>query len=222
MLDVVIVVPEITKGMKSIGSKALLKIKDSLSILEYQIQQIKKNKKYNIHIIAGFEIEKIQKTLSKYKVNIVYNSEYLHTNQTRCIRLFLENHQSEKLFIIGNGIIFKNNPFDLSDNAYSKVFMIDKPKANFNIGCTDSPKDNISYLFYDLPVAWSECAYLSQDAIHKFLELSQERNLDQMYIFEMINVLLSRNIKFDKQYISKKDIMKINSVNDLPKAKLFI
>jgi len=222
MLDIVIVVPEITKGMKSIGSKALLRIKDSLSVLEYQIQQLKKNKKNNVHIIAGFEIEKIKKSLIKYKVNILYNEDYQDTNQAKCIKLFLENHTTESLFFVSNGIIFKNNPFDLSGGCNSKVFMIDKPKTNFNIGCTDSSENNLNYLFYDLPVAWSECAYFNRDAISTFIELSEERNLDQMYLFEVINILISKDIKFDKKYILKKDIMKINCISDLPKAKLFI
>jgi hypothetical protein len=41
MIDALILVPEITKGMKSIGSKSLLEIKKKLSVLDYQIQSIR-------------------------------------------------------------------------------------------------------------------------------------------------------------------------------------
>ena len=222
MLDVIILVPEITKGMKSVGSKALLKIKDSLSVLEYQIQQLKKCRKNNIHIIGGFEIEKIYKTLSKYKVNIIENRQYLFTNQAKGIKLFLENNNCNNLFIVSNGILFKNNPFDCMSNGQSKVFLIDKPKTNFNIGCADTDSDDVNYLFYDLPLAWSECSFFNKEAIDKFMELYEQQNLDQMYLFEIINKLVSNNIRFDKQTIAKKNIMKINSVTDLSKAKIFI
>jgi CTP:phosphocholine cytidylyltransferase-like protein len=223
MLDVVIIVPEITKGMKSIGSKALLKIKDSLSILEYQIQQLKKTyKKSHIHVIAGFEVEKIKKTLVKYNVNIIYNDAYLSTNQSKCLELFLKQHNSHSLLIVSNGILFKNDPFDITTDDSSKVFLIDKPKINFNIGCCEDSGGDLNYLFYDLPVAWSECVYLNSQAIEKLKYISKEQNISQMYLFETINHLVSNNILFTKQYISKKDIMKINTTKDLGRAKLFI
>lgn len=223
MLDAIIIVPEITKGMKSIGSKALLKIKDSLSILEYQIQQLKKyHKKINIHVIAGFESDKIKKVLVKYKVNILYNDEYLYTNQSKCLDLFLQHHSSDSLLIISNGVLFKNNIFDLTNKLESKVFLIDKPKTNFNIGCCDNLSTDVNYLFYELPVCWSECAYLNKQAVEAFKEHNKEQTMSQMYLFETLNCLISNNISFTKQYIPKKDIMKINTAKDLAKAKLFI
>lgn len=223
MLDAVIIVPEITKGMKSIGSKALLKIQDSLSILEYQIQQLKKyHKKINIHIIAGFEAEKIKKTLVKYKVNILYNDQYLYTNQSKCLELFLQQYSAENLLVISNGVLFKNNIFDLTNKLESKVFLIDKPKSNFNIGCCDDLSADVNYLFYDLPVCWSECVYMNKEAIEAFRIANKEQTMGQMYLFETLNRLISRDISFTKQYISKKNIMKINTAKDLAKAKLFI
>lgn len=223
MLDIVIIVPEITKGMKSIGSKALLKIKDSTSILEYQIQQLKKaHKKTNIHVIAGFEVEKIKKTLIKYKVNILYNEEYLSTNQSKCLDLFLKSYDTDGLLVVSNGVIFKNNVFDLTDKMESKVFLIDKPKTNFNIGCCDDNSSNLNYLFYDLPICWSECVYMNSTAIRAFRAVSEEENISQMYLFEILNNLASKKVNFNKEYISKKNIMKINTTKDLSKAKLFI
>jgi len=223
MLDAVIIVPEITKGMKSIGSKALLKVKDSTSILEYQIQQLKRYyKKINIHIIAGFECEKIKKTLVKYKVNILYNDQYLHTNQSKCLDLFLQQYSSDSLLVISNGILFNNNIFDLSDKTESKVFLIDKPKINFNIGCCDDSSKSVNYLFYDLPICWSECVYMNKKAIETLRHINSEQMTSQMYLFETLNCLMSNNISFVKQYVAKKDIMKINTAKDLTKAKLFI
>ena len=59
-LNAIIIIPEITKGMKSIGSKSLLKIKN-VSVLEYQIKQIKAINR-NIHIVINIRYEEISRS----------------------------------------------------------------------------------------------------------------------------------------------------------------
>lgn len=222
MFDALILVPEITKGMKSIGPKALLKIKNSTAVLDYQISQLKHIKGLNsINIATGFESEKIKKNISRYsKTNIVYNENYQSTNQTESVLLHLKQNQSKNLLIISNGILFKNSFQDCNKSLKSKIYLLDKPKYNFNIGCNDTP--NIEYLFYDFPIAWMECVFLNQEAISSLMELSTNRSLSQNYLFETINLLLHQNIQFDKEIVHKKNAIKISTVKDLHKAKLFI
>jgi hypothetical protein len=222
MDNIFIVVPEITKGMKSIGSKALLPIKNNISVLEYQIQQIRKfNKKSRIFIGTGFESEKIKKITQKY-TNIYYvdNKEYNNTNQSKLIVSLIKDFDINNLLIISNGVIFRNNPFTY-DTDDSKVFMLDKPKNNFIIGSTES--DNLEYLFYDMPVLWTECVFFNKSSIQQIKDISIIRNIDQFYIFELINTLIEKyNTLFVKTYIKKQNIMKINTIKDIPKAKLFL
>ncbi len=92
MIDAIINISEITKGMKSVGAKALLKINNT-SIIEHQINQLKSiNRNIKINIITGFEHEKIKKTLSKYRnINIIYNKQYETTNQSMGLKLLFEN-----------------------------------------------------------------------------------------------------------------------------------
>jgi len=222
MIDVLIIVPEITKGMKSIGSKALLTIKNPITILDYQISEIQKSLPLSrITIATGFESEKIKKTIdSRHSVNFIYNSQYKITNQSECLALHLENKAVNKLLIISNGIIFKNIDFQITDSTQSKIFVIDKPKNNFNIGCSDS--EYTEYLFYDLPMPWSECFFLNSEAISIIKHLIKKENISQLYLFELINKLIDNNIKFKKDYIPKKNIMKILNNKDISKAKQFI
>lgn len=222
MDNIFIVVPEITKGMKSIGSKALLPIKNNVLVLEYQIQQIRKfNKKSRIFIGTGFESEKIKKITKKY-TNIYYieNTNYNTTNQSKLIVSLINNFDINNLLVINNGIIFRNNPF-VHDNKSSKVFMLDKPKNNFMIGSTES--ENLEYLFYDMPVTWTECVFFNDSSIQQIKNISNIRNIDRFYIFELINILIEKyNTEFIKTYIKKQNIMKINTIKDIPKAKLFL
>lgn len=222
MLNVLIIIPEITKGMKSIGSKSLLKIKNNIPILEYQIQQIKHiNHKIKICVSTGFEGDRVAKTLRKYKVDILHNPDYSITNQAKCVEMFIKKYSPDNMLLISNGILFRNQPFDLDNLSESKIFLIDKPKINFNIGCAHE-NDNVNYLFYDLPVVWSECVFLNRSSVELLENLWSKINMNQMYLFEVINTLILNNAIFHKKYISKKDIMKINNIKDLNKAKTFI
>jgi choline kinase len=175
--------------MKSLGSKALLTIKNSTVVLDYQIQQLKKiDSNCNIFIGAGFECDKIRKTIAKYsRVHIIENNEYMNTNQAKLIKLFIENHSSyNDLLIVSNGVLFKNSSIKYSSK--SKIFLIDKPKANFNIGCNES--DSVNYLFYDLPTAWSECVLLDSGAVQNIKDICDSQNIDQLFLFEIINILI--------------------------------
>lgn len=224
MISAIIIVPEITKGMKSIGSKSLLKIRDT-TIIEHQVNQIRDiHKDIHISILTGFDNDKILKCLeNKYpNISIVYNEQYASTNQAQSIDLYLPSHNNiDGLLIISSGILFKKMTIDidiLSDK--NKLFILDRPKSNFNIGC-DRTKE-IEYLFYDLPLPWSECVYLNNLTLSLLSKLFIKNNLSQMYLFEIINELIKNQVTFDKEYIKTKNILKINSSKDISKSKNFI
>jgi len=224
MIDALIIISEITKGMKSVGSKALLKVND-LSIIEHQINQVKAiNRNIKINIVTGFDHDRICKLLlKKYKnINIIYNDRYSEINQAGDLLLFLNKKPlANKILLINNGIIFKNSCITNETlNGRSKIYLLDKPKNNFIIGCNGSEK--IEYLFYDLPCAWSECLFLNSESISLLKDLTESNNMDQMYLFEIINKLMGQNILFDKVFVKKNNILKINGVKDLPKIRNFI
>ena len=223
MLDALIIAPEITKGMKSLGSKALLNIKNSTSILDYQIQELKKlHKNINIFIATGFESDKIKKITARYSnVNIIENKNYENSNQAECLAIFSDLYDSERLLIISNGILFKNQAFDCFSSNSSKIFVIDKQKNNFTIGCNS--EGLLNYLFYDLPVPWTECFLLNKQSLETIRHISKNYNIEHLYLFEIINLMIEKyHVQFDTKKILKKNIMKINTLKDIPKAKLFI
>lgn len=223
MLYVLILVPEITKGMKSIGSKALLEIKKHIKVLEYQIQNIQAlDLKTHITVATGFEADRIHGLLDSLDIPYVFNPSYKETNQAESIRIYLNQCHPTRLLIINNGILMKNNIF--TKNALtgkSKLFLLDKTKENFNLGCATT-HSTTEYIFYDLPEPWAECVYLDEKGVGGLREVIQKNNIGQMYLFEVLNQMLANNIVLDKHYIHKTKIMKINTIKDLPKAKTFI
>jgi bifunctional N-acetylglucosamine-1-phosphate-uridyltransferase/glucosamine-1-phosphate-acetyltransferase GlmU-like protein len=223
MIDSLILIPEITKGMKSIGSKSLLKIKN-IPILEHQINEILNiNGDIRLNIATGFDHDRISKHISsKYSdIRFIYNELYSTTNQMKALALYLENSACDNLLIINSGILLKNKEIQFSTlSGNSKIYLLNKPRTNFNIGC--SVGGPTEYLFYDLPNIWSECVYLNKETIRSLKEIIQTKNIDQFYLFEIINTLILQNIHFEKVIIDKKNIFKINHAKDLMKARQFI
>lgn len=220
MIDILLISPEITKGMKSIGSKCLLPLRKNLTVIEYQVSQLQKIKPSKITINIGFDAEKIQKTLNRYKtLNFLVNNNYEDTNQSSNLISYIKQNNPKSLLVINNGILIKNNIISKTYlNGSSKIFILNKNKNNFEIGCSEAEK--VEYLFYDMPQSWSEIFYLNERTI-KLLQNYDAQLFNQMYLFEIINFLLQKNVHFDKIYIDKKNITKIQNLKDLQSAKIF-
>lgn len=223
-INALIIVPEITKGMKSIGSKALLEIKKAKCVLDYQIECIKNiDNSIKITVATGFESDKIVKILEQYdNIDYVYNPKYQLTNQAESLRLYLQhNPNTSNLFIMSSGVLFKSKSIVKSMlKGDSKIFVLNKQKENFTLGCADQTL--LEYIFYDLPRPWSECFYLNKATLHWLKNFIMDNNVNQMYLFEIINEILNNNLQIIKQDIDKKFIMKIINQKDITKAKLFV
>lgn len=215
----IILVPEITKGMKSIGSKALLQGPGDKCILQYQVSYLKKYyPEINIFIATGFEHEKIKKKFSDQKnISFIYNEDYANTNHGQSIKLYLKIDSPKNLIIITNGVLLKKI---LPITNQSSVYSIKKQKSGFSIGFNETI-DNIDYLFYDLPIPWIECAYLNEDAISILKTICSKNNIKQLFLFEIINLLLDKNIDIKNILINNKDVMKITNNKDTSKIKNF-
>ena len=74
MINALIITPEITKGMKSIGSKSLLLLKNTQLVIDYQIEQIYKIcKNTDISIVIGFDSGRIIDHIKSKHKNIIVN-----------------------------------------------------------------------------------------------------------------------------------------------------
>lgn len=215
--------PEITKGMKSIGSKALLPINSKNTILDYQIKSIKiMNRQNKIYLSTGFQHNKVKKIADKYKnVHSIYESNYENCNESKNIINYIKNNidNLNSLFIIKNGVLFKNRCFgSIREKDKSKIFLLDKDKDNFNIGCHS--KDS-KYLFYELQQKWCECAFLIKSDLQKISTMNEQKQIDNYFLFEIIN-FLQESSDIEHHTISYRNIMKVNSTNDIKKAKRFV
>jgi hypothetical protein len=221
-INAIIIATEITKGMKSVGPKALLQIKKTTCVIEYQINELKKNyKNINIYVAIGFESEKMIKILSKHNINIIFNPDFKCTNQAKSVIDCINSNDISNLLIINNGILFKKSFGSIKTNEPSSVFTLSKNKVGFNIGCQKS--DEIMYLFYDLPEKWTECVLLNNTAINDLKSMSKNKNILLISVAFLILVkefclLYNFFNLFSKSFWNCSKYLLISSINSLDKV----
>ena len=227
MIDIVIIIPEITKGMKSFGPKALISVKGK-TLIEHQISMLRSTFKHNhIYLLTGFESDRIKKTIHSSKVispkniSILENKQYDTTGQLTSIVGYINQKSNDNgAIFINNGIITKFNFAKSFNKNNNSIFLIKGKKNNFNIGCADQV--SVEYLFYDLPILWSECVYLNHQTMDIVKNIVMPHELKALFFFELINKLLEQPVNFDRVMIPKTQITKINNIKDVQKVKTFI
>jgi len=222
--NVILLIPEITKGMKSIGSKSLLPINKNETIIDYQIKYIKKFYKHaHIYVLTGFENEKIEKKVNQYaNTTSLYNQKYEDTNHVESLLKYILEYGPKNCLIINNGVLLKEK-LEIKENK-STIFTLSKNKDGFFVGANfeHDSQQNISYLFYGLSNQWIECVFLNTSAIDRIISFASKQKLSNLFLFELLNLILESGIEIQNSVISnKKNILKINTYDDIKKTKGF-
>jgi hypothetical protein len=218
--NAILLVSDITKGMKSIGSKALLNLSKNITVIDYQIQYLKKHYyPINIYICTGFEHDKIVKKTSKYKnIFYVYNKNYETSNQADSLIQCFKTYNLDNAIIIANGIVLLDK-IPINARESSLVITNKQCKTEFDIGTTDLLASK--YLFYDLPNKWLEYAFLDKQSINTILSISESKECNKLFLFELINLLMDNGIDINPILINKNLPIKINNIKDLSIAKKY-
>lgn len=210
MIDIILLCSGITKGMKSYGPKAIVPVgKNKNPLIVEQIQNIRSLKlKCSINIVVGFESKKIISILNDHKIkniNFIFHDDYENDNAGGAILKAMENIKNNCI-IIDDGIIV--NEIKNKNVSYLPVFS--KEAKNFNIGLTEN-NSVVEYLFYDLPKVWSELCYIGRnDLAHvRYAFSNNEKKIKTMFLFEIINLLIDNNIRFEIDNVSNKNIKKL-------------
>lgn len=227
MIDIVLCIPEITKGMKSFGPKSLIQIYKK-TLIEHQIINLRKNFKRNkIYIFSGFCSDKIKKSVQESSIlkkgkslEIIEDNKYYMHGPLYLINDYMKKEPSKDgALFINSGIITNHNFSKDIDKKNNCNFFIDtKSKNNFYIG-----SNNSGYLFYDLPNVWSECFYLCRNTLDKIANPKYAKKIEKMFCFEILNTIQDDLcIEINKKYISKNQICKINHIKDINSVRKII
>lgn len=210
--DIVLLCSEITRGMKSYGPKATILLgKRKEPLIIKQIRQILKfYENCNIHIVVGFGNQKIQKIIHEYgfeyKINFIEHNDYESHNNGGALICGLSECNGDTLFV-NNGIILSQRIF--SDKCCLPI-VNGKNIDKFLIGSTIND-GQVQNLFYDLDNRWSEIVFIPSshiDHIKKTMKPHQNK-LCKMFIFEIINYLIDKDIIFVSENIQDQKLQKI-------------
>ena len=224
-IKALIISSEITKGMKSLGSRSMLNINKTNKIIDQQISSIRSMyRNTQITIAAGFEYEKVKQYINhRYKnIELIHNQDYASSNEVGNIKLFLDSsvEDMDYLFVMNGGVLLKNKSISFNKiKGSSKIFLMRSIKNNFSLGC--SKKDTIEYIFYDLEIPWCECVLLNRKSIDNLRDFLNDNSIKNMYTFELLNHIFHKD-SMEPIYINKNHIMKITNSSELIKAKNFL
>lgn len=228
-LNALLMCEEMTKGMKSIGSKVLLNMSARTTILDYQIHNILGIQKQSIDltISTGFDADRVEQRVfnKKHNCSIMRCDHYSLINSAGVLRQYImqKGLGLHNLLIVPNSVLFKQrviNKKHFTDNK-SCIFGLSSYKINFNVGYSFDSKNSVQYVFYDLPKCWSEYVFLDHEAID-YLRTNLNESTDKLFIFEVINMLIGQGFVFNHIDCKKQYFTKINGVKDLRKIQAFV
>ena len=228
-ISILLMAQEATKGLKSFGPKILLNITPHKKIIDYHISNfIGLQKSANIVTSIGFDSEKIVKYLStitknkKQINNTILCQNYSIYNDGYVLSRYLAKYPDTKgLLIVPAGVLFKSNAINKNHiSKQSTIFLLNKYNSNFETGCSIQDEE-IKYVFFNLEHCWTECVYLNQQCINELKNIIATKNIDNKFLFEIVNLLIERNVKFVYETINYKKFIKINNAKETTKARSY-
>lgn len=204
------------KGMRSLGAVSNIAICGKKSILDLQLQNL--NRRFtcdNIIYVGGYMGDRIQQTQYKYPIYYIDNPEYDTKNNGYSLKLasnLLDKHDST--LVLFSRILFNYHIFDSLHKLQSSSIFIDKSVKNlYKIGCNiNSDSSLINNLFYGLSNRLCGI-YFFTGAEHKSLleTLATKDNIDNSFIFEIINSIIESGGKFLPSVVDHKLVSQIDS-----------
>lgn len=227
-LTAIILYTDLIRGTKTKQCKSVYQITQKTTILQHQIKSLKeKNKNIEIVVVAGKgykDIEGIIKTLRFKNVKVIHEPKYSKFNQAElCINIInTENIENNTIIILGD-VLFKGIDFGKLNN--NTAWLINKDRQGFNIRCRYNSNTQAEYFFYDIPgeKQWSGIVFLNSNTIKTIINnIYNDTNTKQLFLFEILNILIENHSSIDIKMLEYKNIMKIINNNDTNKAKAFI
>lgn len=199
--------------MSSFGAKPLLTI-NNMSLIDYMLPVVS-NTFPNAEIILtiGYEADKIIKKISP-KIKLVENQLYETTNIAEEVRLAINATTNNKILIIDGDLFFDKTLFNKSKFDHSFIFVDNNQLSDDEVGITAS--NNIVENFsFGLSPKWSNIIYLLDKELALFRNIINDRKNSNLYLFEVINMIISSGAKIHISNIENSKLRKINSTKEL-------
>jgi choline kinase len=218
--NIIIVGAKPIAGMKSLGAVSNMSLVGKKTVLDIQLQNL--NKRFicdNIVYVGGHMGDKIIfPSYKNQKLSYIHNPEYDNKNNGYSLKLVLEHLTHPNTLILFNKTIFNYKIFDsLIKNPISSIFIDNSPKNTYRIGCNLNQNTGlVNNLFYGLNNKTCGIYFLQNNEHVKFKNiLLYKKNIDNNFIFEIINDIIEDGGRFQPINIKNKLIKQIDSVTTL-------
>lgn len=215
LISVVILAASAGYRMKGFGSRSLCTMYGGTTLLQHQINVIKRVfNNFELIIVSGFESDK----LVKYKqsnVRFVENQLFDTTGEAEQLRLAINNITTDKLLLINGDTLFDGKSISEFKNM-SSTLLYNNNDTN-EIGAT-VVNNYLTYLSYDLEEKWSGITYLTNKELEITKKIINNRDLNKLFMFEIINKVIDKNVKINA-FNNNSKIFKIMSSEHIEKMR---
>lgn len=212
--------------MKSYGPVSLIKLEDSKTLIEKQINTILATfENFEIVLCVGFEAVKIvsfvREKFKNINIRIVENQVHYNSNCCESIRLCLANITNNKVIICGGGVLIYPSQFSSLDFSESMIIVQNQiDDSNFEVGVIPTTNNKVNRLSLGVKTKyWAEILFLhNQESIDYLLRIVSNTDYKNKFMFEALNELVKNfEIKI-QQNLSNKPIIKIDNIKTLRKT----
>ncbi len=217
-----IIIPAAGMGsrMKYHGPKPLIKLNDSLTLLQHQLNMIRQlSNNPPIILISGFKSEKI---MNLYPSLLhIENERYEETNVVRSIGMGLRATSTDHVIIIYGDLVFNEYALAFPLNESLMVIDSNEEMSSKEVGCVVQD-GHIEYLAYGLPKKWAQIILLTGHELQLAKKLCWDKNNVKCYGFEIINRIIDKKGKFKAYQPHKLKVTDVDCLPDIIKAKSIV
>ncbi len=218
--SVIIVAAGAGNRVRSLGSRSLIQITPTQTVLDKQIANINEAFPNNeIILITGFDSERVMKAAPANIIKIE-NERYEETNIVRSVAIGLHAARNSRVVIIHGDLVFSYETLKYAGFSDKSALIVSgsSEKRPDKIGCII---DNgiVEHMLYDLPNQWAEIIYLTGKELNLFSSIAKRKDKEKLLDFEVINSVIEKGGEFLPVSPNKMSIIDIDSSKDILEAK---
>ena len=216
-IDIVIPAAGLGNRMKSYGAKPLIKIKESMTIIDNQVRILSKFlPNSNIIIVCGFDADNLMNKTDESIIK-VENENYIETNVVRSIGMGLRATTKDVLIVYGD-LIFNEKCIEEMNFNKSSLLVGEDIMSDEEVGCTFNKRDQLEHMMYGLQQRWGQMVFLKGRELKLFKKVCFDKENKKMFGFEAINKTIALGGVFYKSSHERAKVIDIDSSKDLEKV----
>lgn len=203
------------KKIKYLGNKCLLNTNKNNLVIDSHIKTIRKLfKSTDISIIGGFDSKKLKKYIGlnlKYKdIKYIEHDITNYSNIGQSIKVAVSNMKNDTgCFLLNSNILLSPSIKIKIEKNTDKSFILTQNHGD--IGYITSDDNYITHCYYGLPNGILDALFISKQDLQAAKKVILNTNIDRLYLFEVVNLLIENKINIIPVSTYKKHIEYIDS-----------